>query len=104
MDKCIFCRIADKKEKADIVFENDEFVVFKNIKQDQRVHLLMVPKKHIHSVADLEDDDAGLMGRLILTARDIAEKEKLSGYKLLFNVGRDGGQIIDHIHLHLLAD
>lgn len=104
MSDCIFCQIADKKKKTDIVFENDELIVFKNIKPDTRVHLLVVPKRHIDSVVHLEDEDAELVGRMILTARDIAKKENLSGFKLLFNVGRDGGQVIDHIHLHLLAD
>ena len=103
MTDCIFCQIASKEKKTEVVFENDEFIVFKDINPKARVHLLIVPKKHIHSVAYLEDEDMNLVGRLILTARDVAKKENLSGYKLLFNVGRDGGQIVDHVHLHLLA-
>jgi len=89
---------------TDIVFENDEVVAFKDINPKARVHLLFVTKKHIDSVAVLEDSDEELIGKLISAARDAAKKENLPGYKLVFNVGRAGGQIIDHIHLHLLAD
>lgn len=89
---------------ADIVFENEEVVAFKDINPKARVHLLFVPKKHIESVAVLEDSDKELVGELVVLARDEAKKENLPGYKLVFNVGRAGGQIIDHVHLHLLAD
>ena len=81
MNECIFCQISNKEQKADIVFENGEFIVFKDINPKARVHLLIVSKKHIHSVAHLEDEDAMLVGNLILTARDVAKKENLSGYK-----------------------
>ena len=104
MDDCVFCKIAGKEKEADLVFEDDRFVVFKDIKPSAKIHLLIVPKKHINSVAHLEDADAVLAGQMILVARDTAKKLGLSGYKLLFNVGRDGGQIVDHIHMHLLAN
>lgn len=104
MSDCVFCKIAKKENQAEIVFENEEFIVFKDINPKARIHLLIVPKKHIHSVARIDDSDKELIGALILLARDIAKKENLSGYKLLFNVGRDGGQVIDHIHLHLLGN
>lgn len=104
MPDCIFCKIANKENPAEIVFEDERLVVFKDVKPKSRVHFLIVPKKHIHSVAHIEDSDAELVGSMILAARDVAKKENLSGYKLLFNVGKDAGQVIDHIHLHLLAN
>lgn len=104
MNDCLFCKISKKETPADVVFENGEVVAFKDINPKARVHLLFVLKKHIDSVAVLEDSDEELVGKLIFAARDMAKKENLSGYKLVFNVGRTGGQIIDHIHLHLLAD
>lgn len=100
---CLFCRIINKQAPADIVYEDDDFVAFKDIRPKAPTHLLLVPKKHIDSVAHLQAQDKDLMGGLLLFAQKIARENKLTGYKLLINVGRDGGQIIDHIHLHLMA-
>ena len=104
MEGCIFCEIAAHKRQADIVAETDEVVIFKDIKPSARVHLLIVPKTHIASVKDAGEGERAMLGGLVLAARAEALREGLEGYKLLFNVGRDGGQIIDHIHLHLLAN
>lgn len=101
--ECLFCSIVKKEHDADIVDEDDSIVVFKDIHPKAPVHLLIVPKKHIASVGDLHDDDALFAGKLILMARDVARKHGIDGYKLLFNVGRKGGQLIDHIHLHLIG-
>lgn len=104
MDGCLFCEIAQKKRVADIVSETDEAVIFKDLNPKARVHLLIVPKRHIASVKDASENDRAMLGGLILAARDAALRENLAGYKLLFNVGRDGGQVIDHLHLHLTAN
>ncbi len=104
MPDCLFCKISKKETPAEVVFESDDVVAFKDIHPKARVHLLFVPKKHVDSVAVLKESDKELVGKLVLSARDTAKKENLPGYKLVFNVGRAGGQIIDHIHLHLLAD
>jgi histidine triad (HIT) family protein len=104
MSECVFCQIAAKKKQTDIVFENNEFVIFKDINPKSRIHFLIVPKKHISSVKKMKNGDVILFGNLIAFARDAAKREKLPGYKLIFNVGREGGQIIDHVHLHLIAD
>lgn len=101
--ECIFCKITNKKIPADIVYEDKKLIVFKDIHPLANVHLLIVPKKHIPSVDHLEIKDKTLMGELILAAKKIAKKENLKGYKLAINVGRAGGQIIDHLHFHLLA-
>jgi histidine triad (HIT) family protein len=88
---------------SDIVYENDNIVAFKDIHPKAPFHILIVPKKHIESVIKLEDIDKELIGELILTAKKIAKDCNLKGYKLVINVGREGGQIIDHLHLHLLG-
>lgn len=100
---CLFCNIANKQKPAEIVYEDDKFVAFKDIKPKARVHLLIVPRKHIESIDHVEIQDKELMGELLLTAQKIAREQKLEGYRLQFNVGRKGGQIIDHLHLHLLS-
>lgn len=100
----MFCKIARKEASSDIVFEDEKFVAFKDIHPKAPVHLLIVPKKHIHSIDHVRQEDKELMGELILAAQKVAREHELKGYKLHFNVGREGGQVVDHIHLHLLAD
>ena len=102
---CLFCQIINKKARADIIYEDKKFVVFKSIKPVAPVHLLIVPKKHIPSVQHLKLKDKELIGGLFLLAKKIAQKRNIAkkGYKLVFNVGKGGGQVINHLHLHLLA-
>ncbi len=100
---CLFCEIANKEKPAEIVYEDERFLAFNDINPRAPIHILIIPKKHIPSVAHVEEEDKELMGALILVAQKIAREKGLKGYKLLFNVGREGGQIIDHIHLHLLS-
>jgi len=100
---CLFCKIAKKEKPADIVYEDNKFMAFKDIYPKAPFHILIVPKKHIPSINHLKIDDKILMGELILVAQEIARQNNLKGYKLLINVGREGGQVIDHLHLHLLS-
>jgi len=100
---CIFCQIIDKEVPSDILYEDDKVIVIKDIHPKAPVHLLIIPKKHIVSVAHLGESDKTLIGDLVLTAKKIAETQGLKGYNLVFNVGRDGGQMVDHLHLHLLS-
>jgi histidine triad (HIT) family protein len=102
---CIFCQIVNKEKPADIVYEDENFLAFKDIYPKAPLHLLIVPKKHIPSIDHIEAEDKELIGEMFLVAKKIARDQKvaLSGYKLVFNVGKGGGQIIDHLHLHLLA-
>lgn len=102
---CIFCKIAKKEIPAEIVFEDKDVIAFRDIKPIAPVHILIIPKKHIVSVAEASEDDTLVMGKLIIAAKKIAEKFGISkkGYKLLIRVGREGGQEVDHIHLHLLG-
>ncbi len=103
MTDCIFCKIAQKEIPAEIIAENKDCVVFKDIQPSAPVHYLVVPKEHIQSIAHLEKNHKEIISALIFTAKNAAEKTGLKGYKLVFNVGREGGQIIDHLHLHLLG-
>ena len=88
---------------SEIVYEDETLVAFKDIRPKAQIHFLIIPKKHIPSVDHLAAGDKSLMGELILGAQKIAREKNLKGYKLQINVGRDGGQLIDHLHLHLLS-
>lgn len=100
---CLFCKIAKGEKKTEIIYEDNKVIAFKDIHPKAPVHLLIIPKKHIPSVNRLEIEDKTLMGELILAAQKIAKEKNLKGYRLEINVGRPAGQIIDHLHLHLLA-
>ncbi|MGB5018999.1 MAG: histidine triad nucleotide-binding protein [Candidatus Moraniibacteriota bacterium] len=101
----IFSKIIRKEIPADIVYEDEEILAFKDIHPLAPVHILIIPKREIESINDLEDDDALLVGRMIISAKNIARDLNISekGYKLLFRTGRDGGQEVQHIHLHLIG-
>jgi histidine triad (HIT) family protein len=100
---CIFCKIAKGEIPSTKVFENDKMIAFDDIHPKALVHILVVPKKHIESVKHLQESDKDLIGELFLAAQKIAKDKGLEGYKLVFNVGREGGQLVDHLHLHLLS-
>ncbi len=100
---CLFCKIAKKETPAEILQESSDIVIFKDIRPSAPVHYLAIPKRHIPSIQAISHDDEALLGHLIHMAKESAEKLHLAGYKLAFNVGKDGGQIIDHLHLHILG-
>jgi len=88
---------------AEVLHETEDVVIVKDINPKAPVHYLLISKKHISSIKEMDREDEALMGHLIYMAKMAADKLGLSGYKLVFNVGKDGGQVIDHIHLHLLG-
>lgn len=102
---CLFCKIANKEITSEMVFEDDIALAFNDINPKAPVHILIIPKKHIQSVNDLELEDREIMGHLFWVARNIAKEKGVSesGYRLSINVGRDAGQEVDHLHLHLLG-
>ncbi len=102
---CIFCRIVGGATDTEFVYQDEQVVVFRDIHPHAPVHLLVVPRRHIRSINDLTEADAPLVARMMMTARDVARLQGVndSGYKLLFNVERGGGQRVFHLHLHLLA-
>ncbi len=102
---CIFCKIIQKEIPAEIVFEDEELLAFKDMHPLAPVHVLIIPKRHIESINDLAGQDVELAGKLIIVAKQLAHELDIAekGYKLLFRVGRDGGQEVPHIHLHLIG-
>ncbi len=105
MDDCIFCQIANKKSPAELEYEDDEIVAFRDINPKAPVHILIVPKRHIASVTELLPGDALLVGDMVLVAKRLAEEKGISedGYRLVINAGKHSGQVVDHLHLHLLG-
>lgn len=105
MSNCLFCDIANKKVPATIVYEDDLVVAFDDINKLAPIHILIIPKAHIASINDLKSGDAGLVGKMILAAKDIAKEKQIadSGYKLLFRTGKHGQQEVSHLHLHLIG-
>lgn len=102
---CIFCKIAAGAISADIVYSDELLVAFRDINPQAPVHVVIIPRKHISSVNDLKESDQALAGKMLLTAKKVAEKEGVadSGYRLSINCGPDGTQVIPHIHLHILG-
>jgi histidine triad (HIT) family protein len=105
-EDCIFCKIAGKEIKSDLVYEDDEVVAFRDINPQAPVHIQIIPKRHIARVLEIESpEDQVLTGKLVSIAGQLAREEKISGsgYRLVFNCNRDAGQEVFHIHLHLLG-
>ena len=101
----IFAKIIRGEADADIVYLDDRLTCFRDINPAAPVHILIVPNKEIATVNDLTDDDQALVGYMFLTAKRLAREEGIdeSGYRLIINCNRDGGQVVDHLHLHLLG-
>ena len=103
MTNCIFCKIINKEIPTEVIYEDSEVLVFKDINPRAPVHFLIVPKKHIISVNHLEMQDKAIMGDLVFVAQKISREKNLKGYKLVINVGKEEGQMVEHLHLHLLS-
>ncbi len=100
---CIFCKIVAKEIPAEIIYENESLIIIQDIKPSAPFHHLVIPKEHIQSIMDLQEKDRNIIANIFFAARDDTKKAGLKGYKTVFNVGREGGQIIDHLHLHILG-
>jgi len=102
---CAFCRIVARQSPADIVYEDDDVLAFKDIYPKAPVHLLIVPKRHIASLSDTADADAAVLGRCVLAARRLAETTGYAekGFRLGVNTGPEGGQVVYHVHFHFTA-
>ncbi len=104
MPDCLFCKIRDGAIPAKIVAETPNVLAFRDISPQAPTHVLIIPRKHVASLAECTADDAALIGELHLVAQKIAKEEGLqNGYRTLFNTGSDGGQTVFHLHLHLLG-
>ncbi|MGC9458077.1 MAG: histidine triad nucleotide-binding protein [Halothiobacillaceae bacterium] len=105
MSETIFSKIIRREIPADIVFEDDEILAFRDINPQAPLHVLIIPKKPIPTLDDLQPEDAPLVGRLFVVATEIARQEGVAeaGYRTVFNCRADGGQEVYHLHLHLLG-
>ena len=102
---CVFCRIVAREEPADVLYETDTVLAFRDIAPQAPVHVLLIPKEHLASAADLEDRHAGMLADLFQGAEQVARAERVAetGWRLVTNVGREGGQHVFHLHVHLLG-
>jgi histidine triad (HIT) family protein len=104
MAKTIFKRIIDGEIKADVIYEDDRCLAFRDVSPQAPTHVLVIPKREIASVDAIADDDAALVGHMWLVIRNLARQLNLgSGYRVVANCGPDGGQSVDHLHFHLLG-
>jgi histidine triad (HIT) family protein len=105
MDTCLFCRIVKKEIPAKIVYEDEKFLVFEDIRPQAPVHLLLIPKTHFASLNDAPEGAEELLGEILLRAREIALEKGVgtTGYRIVLNTARDSGQDVFHIHFHLLG-
>ncbi len=102
MEDCVFCKIVKKEVPSEIEYEDNDLIVFHNINPLAPVHLLIVPKKHIVNISQISDDDRELMGKMILTAKKMAEKMGISdAFRTATANGENAGQSVFHMHLHL---
>ena len=105
MSNCLFCKILEGEIPADIVFENDDVLAFRDVNPEAPTHILIIPRQHISTVNDLTDNHELIMGKLFSVAKIIAAREGVSddGYRMVVNCNEKAGQTVFHIHMHLLA-
>ncbi len=105
MSDCIFCKIAEKKIPSRIVHEDDTCVAFDDVNPQAPTHVLVIPRRHAASIAELNETDASLLGHLMLTGSKIAKQKGIAegGYRFVVNTGKNGGQTVFHLHLHVLG-
>lgn len=103
--ECVFCKIINKEISAKVVWENDRVLAFENIKPVHPVHVLIIPKKHIASIQEAEAQDGEYLSQILLAVSEIAKIKGVaqSGYRLIINCGKDSGQSVDHLHVHLVG-
>jgi histidine triad (HIT) family protein len=104
MDDCVFCKILNKEIPSEFLYEDSNCVVLKDINPKAETHLLIVPKKHIPTIMEMEEGDEKIIGHLVSCAKKMGEKLNLPGYTLQINVGKEGGQEVFHIHMHMMSN
>lgn len=105
MENCLFCKIIKKEIPADIVFEDDKIVAFRDIKPQAPTHILIIPKKHIPTVMHLKDSNKDIIGYVYMIAKKLADSEGIAegGFRVVVNCNADAGQEVFHVHFHLLG-
>ncbi len=103
--ECIFCRIVAGELPSDTLYQDDEVMAFRDINPLAPTHILIIPKRHVASLSDLNDDEVLLIGRMAGVANKLARQEGVAekGYRLVVSSGEDGGQVVPHLHMHLLG-
>ena len=102
---CVFCKIIAGEIPSDTVYQDEEIIAFRDIKPIAPVHLIIIPRKHIPSLDQMKEADATLLGRMVAVANRLAKEEGVAekGYRLAINCGAEGGQLVPHLHLHILG-
>ncbi len=105
MEDCIFCKIVAGEIPATILYQDDRIMAFRDIHPMAPVHVLIIPKKHIRSLADVTPREASLIGKMAMVANQLAKQEGIAerGYRVVINTGKEGGQVVQHLHMHLLG-
>ncbi len=103
--ECIFCQIASGNIPSDFIYQDEEVIAFRDINPQAPVHLIIIPRRHIPSLAQISEADSALIGRMVAIANQLAKGEDVAdkGYRLAINCGKEGGQAVPHLHLHLLG-
>ena len=102
---CIFCQIVAGKVPSEILYQDEEVIAFRDINPQSPIHLIIIPKRHIPSLAHLSEAESSLIGDMVNVANQLARREGISesGYRLVINCGEQGGQLVPHLHMHLLG-
>ena len=104
MDNCLFCKFVSGEFKIEKVFENEDFIIIRDIAPKAKNHFLAIPKKHFKYLAEMTENDSELVGRILKTIPTLEEKLELKGgYRLVINQGDDAGQTVPHLHIHVLS-
>ena len=105
METCLFCKIVKRELSAKIVYEDDDSVAFEDINPKAPIHILIVPRRHLATLLDASQSDDRLLGHLLLVANSVARQKGIAerGFRLVLNCNSEGGQVVFHLHLHLLG-
>ena len=100
---CVFCKIASGEIPTDAIYEDENLIAFNDLDPQAPIHFLVIPKKHITSLSTLSDSDSQLIAEIMKAIRDLAKKYDLTGYRVVTNIGEEGGQSVPHLHFHVLG-
>ena len=100
---CVFCMIAGGEIPTDKIYEDEDIIAFNDLDPQAPIHFLVIPKKHITSLATLDESDSDLVAKIMLVIQKLAKENNLEGYRVVTNIGEDGGQSVPHLHFHVLG-
>ena len=100
---CVFCKIIEGEIPTDKIYEDEDIIAFNDLDPQAPIHFLVIPKKHITSLATLDESDSDLVAKIMLVIQKLAKENNLEGYRVVTNIGEDGGQSVPHLHFHVLG-